>query len=33
MSDSSGSYGWFVEQLGVGHLGSLGVRFFTGSWG
>ena len=33
MSDSSGSYGWFVEQVGVGHLGNLDVRFFTRSWG
>ena len=33
MSDSSGSYGWFVEQVGVGHLGNLDARFFTRSWG
>ena len=30
MSDSSGSYGWFVEQVGVGQLGKLGCQILQG---
>ena len=33
MSDSSGSWGWVVKQLGVGLLSSLGSgRWVLGSW-